>query len=203
MPPERIAAAMQAAAELGPFAELHPVSAKTGDGVAALVADLVRLAPEGPALFPEEARSSDPVRLQISELIREQALRRLRDEVPHALTVVVEEYDPPTRRRAARIEASIYVDSKSQQGIVIGAGGTMIRDIGTSARPGIERIIGGKVIGDGSSEEPLMPVLFVEQGGKQYALIISSDDEMNDGGRIMIERGLHAFQHPTILDGAR
>jgi hypothetical protein len=64
-------------------------------------------------------------------------------------------------------------------------------------------IIGGKVIGDGSSEEPLMPVLFVEQGGKQYALIISSDDEMNDGGRIMIERGLHAFQHPTILDGAR
>ena len=146
MLPERIAQAMQAAAELGEFAELHPVSAKTGDGVAALIADLVRLAPEGPALFPDEARSSDPVRLQISELIREQALRRLRDEVPHALTVVVEEYDPPTRRRAARIEASIYVDSKSQQGIVIGAGGTMIRDIGTSARPGIERIIGGKVM---------------------------------------------------------
>jgi hypothetical protein len=63
-------------------------------------------------------------------------------------------------------------------------------------------IIGGKVIGDGI-EEPLMPVLFVEQGGKKYALIISSDDEMNDGGRIMIERGLHAFQHPTILDGVR
>ena len=63
-------------------------------------------------------------------------------------------------------------------------------------------IIGGKVIGDGV-DEPLMPVLFVEQGGKNFALIISSDDEMNDGGRIMIERGLHAFQHPTLLDGVR
>ena len=148
MSPERIGAAMQAASELGPFTELHPVSAQTRDGVPALVADLVRLAPEGPALFPEEARSSDPVRLQIAELIREQALRRLRDEVPHALTVVIEEYEPATRRRAARIEASIYVESKSQQGIVIGAGGTMIRDIGTSARVGIERIIGGKVMLD-------------------------------------------------------
>jgi GTP-binding protein Era len=148
MTPERIGAAMQSAAELGEFTELHPVSAQTGDGVAALVTDLVRLAPPGPALFPPEASSSDPVRLQSAELIREQALRRLRDEVPHALTVVVEEYEPATRRRAARIEASIYVESKSQQGIVIGAGGTMIRDIGTAARSGIERILGGKVMLD-------------------------------------------------------
>ena len=72
LPAERIAEAIATAAELGPFAELHPVSAKTGDGVPALVADLVRLAPEGPALFPDEARSSDPVRLRIAELIREQ-----------------------------------------------------------------------------------------------------------------------------------
>lgn len=146
--PARIAETMQQAAELGPFTELHPVSAKTGEGVDALVADLVRLAPEGPALFPPEARSSDPLRLQIAELIREQALRRMRDEVPHALTVVVEEYDPPTRKRAARIEAAIYVESSSQQGIVIGAGGSMIREIGTAARPGIERIVGAKVMLD-------------------------------------------------------
>ena len=144
--PERIAAAMQGASELGPFAELHPVSAKTGDGVSALVADLVRLSPEGPALFPEDARSSDPVRLRIAELIREQAIRRLRDEVPHALTVVIDEYDAATRRRAARIEASIYVESASQQGIVIGRGGDMVRAIGTAARPEIERLVGAKVM---------------------------------------------------------
>ena len=146
--PERIAAAIETAAALGPFAEIHPVSAKTGEGVAALVADLVRLAPEGPALFPAEARSSDPLRLRIAELIREQALRRLRDEVPHALTVVVEEYEPATRRRAARVEASIYVESASQQGIVIGKGGAMVRDIGAAARPEVERILGAKAMLD-------------------------------------------------------
>jgi len=146
--PARIAEAMAAAADLGPFAELHPVSAATGDGVAALIDDLVRMAPEGPALFPADARSSDPLRLQIAELIREQALRRLRDEVPHALTVVVEEYEPATRKRAARIEATIYVESSSQQGIVVGAGGSMIKAIGSTARTGIERILGGKVMLD-------------------------------------------------------
>lgn len=146
--PERIAEAVAAASGIGDFAELHPVSAKTGDGVPALVADLVRLAPEGPALFPPEARSSDPVRLQIAELIREQALRRLREEVPHALTVVVEEFEPPTRRRAARIEAVIYVESKSQQGIVIGAGGAMVKAIGSAARPPIERVLGAKAMLD-------------------------------------------------------
>ena len=142
--PVRIAEAIAAAAELGPFAEIHPISARTGDGVPALVDDLVRLAPEGPELFPVEATSSDPVRLRIAELIREQALRRLRDEVPHALTVVVEEYAPATRRRAARIEAAIYVESPSQQGIVVGKGGEMVRDIGTAARPEIERVIDAK-----------------------------------------------------------
>ena len=144
----RIAEAIAAAAELGPFAELHPVSAQTGDGVPALVADLVRMAPEGPALFPAEATSSDPLRLRIAELIREQALRRLRDEVPHALTVVVEEYQAPTKRRAARIEASIYVEAPSQQGIVVGKGGQMIRDIGAAARPGIEALVDAKVMLD-------------------------------------------------------
>lgn len=148
LPPERIAEAIAAASELGPFTELHPVSARTGDGVEALVADLVRMAPEGPALFPAEATSSDPLRLRIAELIREQALRRLRDEVPHALTVVIEDYTPATRRRAARIEAAIYVESSSQQGIVVGKGGAMIRDIGTAARPEIERLLGSKAMLD-------------------------------------------------------
>ncbi|MFM7551496.1 MAG: KH domain-containing protein, partial [Actinomycetota bacterium] len=76
------------------------------------------------------------------------ALRRLREEVPHALTVVVEEYEPPTRRRAARIEAVIYIESKSPQGIVIGAGGAMIKAIGSSARPAIERVLGAKAMLD-------------------------------------------------------
>jgi GTPase len=144
--PARIADAISAAASLGDFHALHPVSARTGDGVAALRDELVALAVDGPPLYPRDAASGDPVRLRIAELVREQALRRLREEVPHAVAVVVDELVPGTRRRAADVSATILVDSESQRGIVVGRGGTMVRDIGTGARPLIEEALGTPVM---------------------------------------------------------
>ena len=146
--PARVGRAIEAAAALGPFRELHPISARTGDGVEALRRDLVALLPEGPALYPRDTDSGDPLRLRIAELIREQALRRTREEVPHAVAVVVDEFEPGSRRRATRIEASVVVETESQKRIVVGRGGTMIRDIGAEARPEIERVVGHRVMLD-------------------------------------------------------
>jgi GTPase len=144
--PARIGRAIEGAATLGDFHALHPVSALRDDGVDALRDDLARLAPEGPALYPHGARSGDPLRLRIAELVRERALARTREEVPHAIAVVVDELEPGSRHRAARIECSLLVDSESQKGILVGKGGTMVRAIGTDARPEIEELLGHRVM---------------------------------------------------------
>ena len=133
--PEEIARQIQDAAELGDFEELHPVSAATGDGVPALRRDLVELLPEGTPLFPTDAVTDLPLELRIAELIREQVLRRTRDEVPHAVTVEVEELSNRS------VTASILVETPSQKQILVGKGGAMIKEIGTSARTEIEALL--------------------------------------------------------------
>jgi GTPase len=134
-----IATQMETASKLGNFHALHPVSAKTGDGVPDLRAELVALLPEGPLYYPQEQRSDLPVEVQIAELVREQALRLTKDEVPHAITVEVEEIDE------RRVGADVLVETESQKQILIGKGGTKIRDIGKSARPEIEALLGHPV----------------------------------------------------------
>jgi GTP-binding protein Era len=131
-----IAQQMQAAAALGDFHAIHPVSAKTGDGVGALREELVALLPEGPLYFPLEQRSDLPLELQISELVREKALWLTSDEVPHALSVEVDELDEKVLR------ANILVETESQKQILVGKGGAMIKQIGTRARPEIEALLG-------------------------------------------------------------
>jgi GTP-binding protein Era len=133
--PAHIAQQMQTAAELGPFHALHPVSALTGDGVAELKAELVGLLPEGPLYFPAEQRSDVPLDVQVAELVREKALQLTREEVPHAVTVEVEELG----ERAVR--AAIYVETDSQKQILVGKGGSMVKRIGTLARPEIEQLL--------------------------------------------------------------
>jgi GTPase len=134
--PGHIATQMKTAAQLGDFHALHPVSAKTGDGVPDLRDDLVVLLPEGPRYFPPEQRSDLPVEAQIAELVREQALRLTRDEVPHAITVEVDEI----AEKVVRVE--ILVETESQKQIVVGRGGAMIKEIGTRARPEVEHLLG-------------------------------------------------------------
>jgi GTP-binding protein Era len=137
--PAHIATQMAAAAKLGDFHALHPVSAKTGDGVAALRDELVALLPEGPAYFPPDVRSDLPVEAQIAELVREQALRLTKEEVPHALTAEVTELDE------GRAAVTLWVETESQKQILVGKGGRMVRDIGTGARPEIEALLGRRV----------------------------------------------------------
>jgi len=146
----RTAAALDAAAGLEQqgvlFEEIFPVSARTGAGVPDLVRSLAALLPEGPFHYPEEARTDQPRALEIAELVREQALARTRDELPHAIEVSVEEIE--ARNGLTAVRALIWVESESQKGIVVGRGGQMIRDIGTAARREIERLIGGPVFLD-------------------------------------------------------
>jgi len=134
-----IATQMETASRLGDFHALHPVSAKTGDGVAELREELVALLPEGPLYYPQEQRTDVPVDVQISELVREQALRVTKDEVPHAITVEVEEIDEKV------VRANVFVETESQKLIVVGKGGTKIRDIGKGARPEVEALLGHPV----------------------------------------------------------
>jgi GTPase len=137
--PGHIASQMQTAAQLGDFHALHPVSAKTGDGVAELRQELVDLLPEGPLYFPVEQRTDLPLEVQVAELVREKALQLTRDEVPHAITVEVEELDERV------VRASIFVETESQKQIVVGKGGAMVKEIGTRARPEIEALLGHPV----------------------------------------------------------
>jgi GTP-binding protein Era len=102
----------------------------------------------GAALYPTDTDSGDPLRLRITELVREQALERTRDEIPHAVAVVIDELERGSRRRATRIEASLIVETESQKGILVGKGGSMIGAIGAGARPEIERLVGGRVMLD-------------------------------------------------------
>ena len=137
--PAAIAEKITEAAALGEFHELHPVSARTGSGVDALRHDLVELLPEGPLYFPEDAQTDLPLEVRIAELVREKALDLTRDEVPHAVSVEVDEIE------GSRVHAAIYVETQSQKTIVVGKGGRMIREIGSRARPEIEVLLGRRV----------------------------------------------------------
>jgi GTPase len=137
--PGHIASQMQTGAQLGDFHALHPVSAKTGDGVGELRDELVQLLPEGPAYFARDQRTDLPVEVQIAELVREKALHLTKEEVPHALTAQVDELDE------RRVSATIFVETESQKQILVGKGGRMVREIGTRARPEVEALLGHQV----------------------------------------------------------
>jgi GTP-binding protein Era len=137
--PAHIATQMKAAAALGDFHALHPVSAKTKEGVGELRGDLVSLLPDGPAYFPAGESTDLALEERVAEVIREKALHLTREEVPHAVTVEVEEIDE------ARVRALVYVETESQKGILVGKKGAMIREIGTRARPEVEALVGRSV----------------------------------------------------------
>jgi GTPase len=137
--PGHVATQMDTASKLGDFHALHPVSAKTGDGVAELREELIELLPEGPAYFPPEQRSDLSQADEIGELIREKALALTREEVPHAISVEVEEVEEKV------VRANLYVETDSQKQIVVGKGGSVVKEIGVRARPEIEHLVGHPV----------------------------------------------------------
>jgi GTP-binding protein Era len=139
----RLVPALQAADDLGLGAEIFPVSAARGKGVGVLVEHLVGLLPEGPFLFPPDAVSDQAETVVLAELVREQVLRRTRQEVPHAVEVQVEEIEEADDLITVR--AVLWVEHESQKAIVIGSGGRMIKAIGSSARHELERELASHV----------------------------------------------------------
>jgi GTP-binding protein Era len=136
--------ALEAAAQLDLPGEIFPISARTGAGVAEMLDALVALLPEGPFLYPSEEHTDLAVDLRIAELIREQVLRRTREEIPHAVEVEVEELEVRGDGLTI-IKARIWAESESQKGILIGARGSMVRAVGKSAREEIEALLGTRV----------------------------------------------------------
>ncbi|MFZ9901763.1 MAG: GTPase Era, partial [Vulcanococcus sp.] len=127
--------------ELVPEWPLHPVSALTGAGTESLVDALSAALPEGPHLYPPDAISDQPEQLLLAELIREQVLEHTREEVPHSVAVQIERIVDDGPRTA--VLATVLVERTSQKGILIGKGGSMLRQIGTGARQQMQKLISG------------------------------------------------------------
>lgn len=126
------------------FQAYIPLSARTGDGIDRLMAELDPHIPEGHFFFPEDVSSDQPDQLLAAEFVREKFLARLREELPHSLAVVVN--DMTTRDDGlVHIEATVYVERDSQKGMVIGKGGALLKAVGTEARHELEAVLGAKV----------------------------------------------------------
>jgi GTPase len=138
---------LEQAVALGISEDVFPISARVGTGVDALTEHLAASMPEGPFMFGASASSDQPRAVLLAELIREAAIKRTFQELPHAVEVVVEELEwvGGNRNDFARVRALIWVESESQKGILIGAHGRMIKAIGVAARKELERELGSQV----------------------------------------------------------
>lgn len=146
VPHHRLPEQLLAVARLGSFADIVPVSAVTGDQLDVLVDVMARHLPTSPQLYPDDMVTDEPERVMVAELIREAALEGVRDELPHSIAVVVEEmFADIDRPDLMKVFADIYVERQSQKSIVIGAGGSRLRDVGIRARAGIESLLGTRV----------------------------------------------------------
>ena len=128
-----------------PFAEIVPISAVAGDNVVLLESLLVQYLPEGPPLYPVDQLTDQPERFTIAELIRERVFRSVYQEIPYAVAVQVEKVKAREGRALTDVAATIYVEKDSQKAIIIGRGGSMLKRIGESARPEIEKLLGTQV----------------------------------------------------------
>jgi GTPase len=145
----------RATAELGEFDAYVPLSARTGDGVESLAAELEARLPEGPVYYPDGVVSDQPEAGLVAELVREKLLAIARDELPHSIVVTAEpledddfdatEAEAVKRDEVLRYSVVVRVERDSQKGIVIGKGGSVIRDAGTKARKELETLLGVRV----------------------------------------------------------
>lgn len=127
-----------------PFEHYFPLSARTGEGVAEMMMDVVERLPEGPQYYPDDMVTDQPESLVIAEIIREKFLDRLRDELPHSLIVQVEDINQRDDG-LIDISADLIVERNSQKGIVIGKGGSLLETAGTEAREELEKLLGDRV----------------------------------------------------------
>lgn len=134
-----------AASQLVEAAEVVPVSAVKGDQVELLEDLLIKLLPEGPALYPEEQTTDEDTERQLAELVREAALEKVFQEVPHSLAVTIEEINRRPDRDLVEVHALLHVERNSQKPMLLGKGGSIIKAIGSEARVGMETLLGSRV----------------------------------------------------------
>ena len=145
VPRQRVMEQLLAVSELGDWAEVVPTSATDGFQVDTLADVLVRYLPQGPALYPEGELTDEPENVMVAELVREAALEGVRDELPHSLAVVVDEIVPREGTELLDVRVDLFVERDSQKAIIIGKGGSRLRDVGTRARKSIEALLGQRV----------------------------------------------------------
>ena len=129
--------------KLHDFREIIPLSARKSEGLKVLLEKLVSFLPQGPHYFPEDQVTDQPVRFMVAEVIRERVLVETNEEVPHATTVVIEEFEE--KRKLTRIAAAIFCERDGQKRILVGKGGQMLKKIGTAARLQIEEMLDTRV----------------------------------------------------------
>ncbi len=136
---------MDEARRLFEFAEIFPISAKADADFTALLHAAVARLPEGEAAYPEDEYTNQTVRTMAAELIREAILHRTREEVPHAVAVRIDEFLDDEAKALTTIKATVLVEKASQKAILIGAGGSMMKQVGEEARKEVERLVGRRV----------------------------------------------------------
>ncbi len=147
---ERLAEHLIAIDRLGDWAAIVPCSATSGEQVDEVAGELMAHLPPSPApLYPDGVLTDEPETVMIAELVREAALEGVRDELPHSLAVVVEEMVPregrPLDSPLLDVRVNVFVERPSQKAIVIGRGGSRLREVGTNARRGIEALLGQRI----------------------------------------------------------
>ncbi len=125
------------------FQEIIPLSARKREGLDVLLEKIIQALPEGPRYFPDDQMTDQPVRFMAAEIIREQVLFATSAEVPHATTVIIEQFEEATK--LTRIAAAIYCEREGQKGILVGKGGQMLKKIGTAARLQLEKMLGARI----------------------------------------------------------
>ena len=145
---EQVKSQRQAADELGEWDAYVALSSKTGENVDGFVAAVAAELPEGPQWFPDDMETDQPIEVIVAEFVREKILRSFRDEIPHAIGVVVEEMEYKRKANLNTIYATVYVERDSQKGIIIGKGGAAIKMIGSEARADLEQLLGTRVFLD-------------------------------------------------------
>ncbi len=143
IPKEELLPRMERVAKLGEFSEIIPISALKGDGVELTLKTFIENLPVGAPQFPTDQYTDQPERFLAGEIVREKAMAMTKEEVPHALAVLVDSFDESDR--LIRIRATIYVEREGQKGILIGKGGATLKKIGTEARKELESILGTKI----------------------------------------------------------
>lgn len=140
-----LAERLLAVADLRDWAAVVPVSALGEDQLDVLTQVLIDLLPEGPELYPADTVTDESLQDRICELIREAALEGVRDELPHSLAVTIDEINPREGKDLIDVHANVFVERDSQKSIIIGKGGSRLKEIGSKSRPEIERLLGSKV----------------------------------------------------------